>query len=89
MTDLENFYSISCPHCLGIVLVQKNELNCKIFRHAVYKNNMEPINPHASKEECEKLLEDDKILGCGKPFRIILSNQSNENNISVEICDYI
>jgi hypothetical protein len=87
MTDLENFYTLSCPHCNGVILVQKNELNCKIFRHAVYKHNMEQINPHSTKEECENLLGDDKIFGCGKPFRVILENGTN--NLIIEICDYI
>jgi hypothetical protein len=40
------------------------------------------INPHTSKEICEKLIENDEIFGCGKPFRL----NSGRNP---EICDYI
>ena len=29
------------------------------------------MNPHASKEECKKLLENDLIYGCACPLQII------------------
>lgn len=75
---------IICPHCNDPVIIQ--ELNCRIFRHAVLKSNGEQIDPHTSKENCEKLLQNDAIYGCGKPFQI----QSNEKGDLVAIeCDYI
>jgi len=70
---------ITCPHCKEPVFIE--QINCAIFRHAVYKTNMEPIPPHSSKEECDRLKEHNLIWGCGKPFRIV-------NNIAVS-CDYI
>jgi len=77
-------FVITCPHCSNLMLIV--ELNCKIFRHAALKSNGEQINPHASKEDCEKLIEDDAIYGCGKPFQI----QTNElNEFIAIICDYI
>lgn len=72
---------VSCPHCNESILIYKNEINCRIFRHAVYKNG-ENVNPHLPKEECDKLVLTDKVYGCCKPFRL------NEQNIP-EICEYI
>lgn len=75
------YYKFKCPHCSGNIVVNPNDLNCCIFRHAVRKDTLEPINPHASKEECDYLLSQKIIYGCAKPFRII--------NNKAEICDYI
>lgn len=85
ITDEGKILIFSCPHCLEEVIVFENEINCTIFRHAVYKENMQQINPHTPKEDCDKLVNEDKVFGCAKPFKII-----KENNIyDVEICDYI
>ena len=70
---------ITCPHCGEYAIIA--EINCAIFRHGVYKTNMQPINPHASKEECERLLANGEIYGCGKPFKY--------DGKTIEICDYI
>lgn len=80
-------YFITCPHCDGLIAVNKNEINCAIFRHAIYKSNLNPINPHASKEICENLLNTDQVYGCAKPFRVNLDVVNNKLNIY--ICDYI
>jgi hypothetical protein len=69
---------IVCPHCSNSVWIE--EVNCGIFRHAVYKNG-DPVNPHASEEECNMLLRNDLVYGCAKPFRL--------NGNEPEICDYI
>ena len=74
-----DYLVIECPHCHDSIIIYKNEINCRIFRHAVFKNG-EQINPHASKEECERLVG--SIYGCGKPFQL---NEKDEP----EICDYI
>jgi hypothetical protein len=75
-----------CPHCQGMIIVLPNELNCRIFRHGVYISNGEPIPPHASKEECDRLVSENMIHGCGKPFRVI--QQVDGSELAVE-CDYI
>lgn len=80
-----DFYFFSCPNCNGDIIVQKNELNCKIFRHGILKNNFKQVDPHLSFEKCKKLLENDEVIGCCKPFRIIRSN----NTFIATICDYI
>lgn len=76
---------LSCPHCHEPFTVAENEINCAIFRHASYKQNLDPIPPHSSKEECERLLIENLVYGCTKPFRLIRS----EKGYKTEICDYI
>jgi len=70
---------VTCPHCNEFVMIE--ELNCCIFRHAIYKTTFQQVNPHASKEECERLVQEESVYGCCKPFKIV-------NNEAVE-CDYI
>lgn len=74
---------IICPHCNNYIIIK--ELNCGIFRHGIYKNNGNQINPHASKEICDELVKNNLIYGCGKPFQIIEINDTFE----LKICDYI
>jgi hypothetical protein len=71
---------IECPHCLCLVWI--DQLNCRIFRHGMFKHNHEQIPPHTSKQDCDSFKEKDLIYGCGKPFKI------NEDG-TVVICDYI
>ncbi len=73
---------IKCLHCNEKIEILESELNCRIFRHGVFKDTMEQIDPHGSKEYCDNLLVNNLIYGCGRPFRINLNNE-------VEICDYI
>lgn len=63
-------------------------MNCKIFRHGVFKKNMKQIPPHASKLQCDKWAKDDKIYGCGKPFRIT-QDKTSVSGFKAEICGYI
>jgi len=74
---------IECPHCNEPILIE--QLNCKIFRHGVFKLTNQQINPHLSKDKCDELILNNLIYGCGKPFKII----TNDDNFKVEICDYI
>jgi len=83
-----NTYIVACPHCELMIMVNKNELNCKIFRHGIYKNTYTQINPHYSKEICDKLIKDNLIIGCGKPFKLII-NKKDINECKAIICDYI
>lgn len=79
---MDEFHFFTCPHCHGTIMVHHAELNCRIFRHGVYRNSNQPIPPHASKQECERLIAAKLIEGCGKPFRITDSMEAVE-------CDYI
>ena len=76
----------ACPHCHVELIVGKNDINCRIFRHAVYKSSMIPINPHASKVECDYLLENDLVFGCAKPFKL---EPKDDSSYTIEKCDYV
>ncbi len=82
---MEDYKVLECPHCKDQVFIQQKEINCGIFRHGVYKQNNQQMNPHAPKEECDKAKDEDLIWGCGKPFRVYVRN----NEYFIEICDYI
>ena len=84
ITLIEYFFVFKCPHCSEEIIVQKNELNCQIFRHATYKHNYEQVNPHLSKKECEKLISSDSVYGCCKPFEVV----QNDGKLYAIICDY-
>ena len=82
MAEEKEFY-INCPHCNDIIIIEK--LNCRIFRHGIYKDSNKQINPHASKNVCEQLIKNNEIYGCGKPFKIDIIN-----NVHIaSICEYI
>ena len=76
----------TCLHCQEPFVISHNEFNCRILRHGVYKHNLQPINPHATKEECDALLRDDSIYGCAGPLQIIASAQGSA--FEIRICDY-
>ena len=74
---------ITCPNCNEFIIVEK--LNCGIFRHGIVKENGKQMDPHLCKEQCDFLINNNLIYGCGKPFQII-----NENGVwKIQICDYI
>lgn len=79
------FIIVACPHCDEFVLIHKNEINCKIFRHGVYRNTLKQINPHLDKASCDILFEKEKIFGCGKPFCLEYTHKVWE----AKKCDYI
>ena len=80
--DLE----LNCPHCNGIIIVvNTSQINCSIFRHAVYKNTMQQIPPHESKINCDKLIETNSVYGCARPFKVI---KEKDKYITIT-CDYI
>ena len=80
----EDFFYFDCPNCNMEIIVHKNELNCRIFRHAIYKNNYEQVDPHLCKILCDKLIEECKVIGCCKPFEII----DYRRELIAVVCDY-
>lgn len=74
---------VICPHCSEPIIIEK--LNCGIFRHGMYKKSGKQIHPHLSKSKCIQLLQKKQIVGCGKPFRVV----SSENTHQAIVCDYI
>lgn len=92
LDEKNNLYIFNCPHCDMFIEVEKNSVNCSIFRHAYFFTRTngdivltEQLNPHAPKEVCEKLVKEGKIYGCGKPFRM----EKNGNSYEIKICEYI
>lgn len=78
----EDYLIINCPHCQDSVVIYKNQIKCRIFRHAIYKKTNKQVNPHMPQNKCEALVASNKVYGCCKPFRLNKENQP-------EICDYI
>jgi hypothetical protein len=66
----DHCYVFECPHCELPVQVAENEINCQIFVHGIMKNTGSQVNPHATKEHCDRLIEQDLVHGCCKPFKI-------------------
>ena len=82
----DDIYIFICPYCHEDIVVIKKELNCRIFRHGVLKSNYEQVNPHATLQECEYLITNNLIFGCGKPFQII---EKKNGELEAVICGYI
>ena len=78
---------VKCPHCNDDIFILIYEINCNVFRHGIYKDNLQQMDPHAKKSVCEKLKRDDLIFGCGKPFS--LDHDKKENKFFAVKCDYI
>lgn len=74
---------VTCPHCQCEVEILA--LNCRIFRHGVFKASGAQVNPHAPKIECDSLVAQGLIYGCGNPFQVIQEN----NDYKAIPCDYI
>lgn len=82
----DGIYTFLCPHCNLVVAVEKNEINCRIFRHGNYITQRdcsgraigygESINPHTPKHVCDELVSRDLIIGCGKPLQMYVSSES-------------
>jgi hypothetical protein len=84
--DITTDIVVNCPHCQTPVIIEK--LNCRIFRHGTYKNTNAQIPPHSSKEDCDDLVQNNSIYGCGKPFRVIEDTQSPSQWTAI-VCDYV
>lgn len=80
----EDLIIVKCPHCNGHIIIE--QVNCAIFRHGTMKTTNQQIDPHLSKEECDKLVETNSVNGCAKPFII---KQDATKQWMAELCDYI
>jgi len=74
---------VKCPNCEDITEI--TQINCGIFRHGVYKNSYQQLNPHLPEIECIRVYNLGLIYGCGKPFRIVQIN----GECIAEKCPYI
>ena len=69
---------VICPHCQ--IPVEILEINCAIFRHAIYKDTFKQIDPHLSKERCDYLINNkDKIME--KKYAVNLYLSKNKKTI--------
>ncbi len=82
--DEQNAVCFTCPWCEIMISVELNQINCKIFRCGIHKDSLKQIDPHLEKTECNKLVQDGKIYGCGKPFQYVDSDPPK-----VVKCDYL
>ena len=73
-----------CPHC--DIMIEVIEFNCCIFRCGIYKANGKQIDPHLSKNNCDKLVSNREIYGCGKPFKV---EKNKDGTMICVACDYI
>ena len=76
---------LKCPNCQEFISIDKNEINCHIFRHGVYKTTFKQIEPHSSKLDCDYLFNNKLIYGCSKPFMLVLE----KDTYIAKTCDYI
>jgi hypothetical protein len=74
---------LPCPNCNLLVYIQ--DINCAIFRHGIYKESGEQIDPHMCKDKCDELAKKEEIWGCGKPFKIVYEDSMP----TLVVCDYI
>jgi len=84
-----SYLIISCPHCQHSVQLFQRDFKCKIYRHGVYKDTYQQIPPHLHKEECDRLVQENLIYGCGKPFQLISKQENNVTYWSAIKCGYI
>jgi hypothetical protein len=54
------------------ITVHVSDVNCQVFRHAVYKDTGETVNPYASQQKLNMLLQTNQVYGCAKPFWMIV-----------------
>lgn len=76
---------VNCPHCSQMIIIHKKEIKCSIFRHGILKSNNKQIDPHAQKHICDEYVNKGLIWGCGRPFKLVSSN----NKFITERCGYI
>ncbi|MAV56626.1 MAG: hypothetical protein CMI79_03745 [Candidatus Pelagibacter sp.] len=83
--DMEDLV-LECPHCNNIIIVNRKDINCAIFRHAILKETGKQIDPHSNKEVCDELVKTNKVFGCAKPFKLV---KVDSLNYIAEKCHYI
>jgi hypothetical protein len=81
---IEGLFVFKCPHCLCYTQIEPIYLSCLIFRHAYYKNSNMQIGAHTNQEDCERLVQDNLVSGCAKPFKFFRGNPNY-----VDICGYV
>lgn len=81
----KEYFIKDCPNCNEPILLYRSEINCQIYRHGVFKSDLQQMNPHTPKKECDRFVQENLIYGCGKPFRVHFEN----DDIVLGKCDYL
>jgi len=68
VTSDGDVFRFLCPHCDGQVEVEKQQVRCRIFRHATLKLSGRQLDPHAPRGQCEAMHAAGLVHGCAKPF---------------------
>ena len=91
MDEIPTDHIFTCLHCHEPFVISHKDFNCRILRHGVYKHNLQPINPHATKDECDALVRDGAIYGCAGPLQIQTATTATAATAVYEIviCEYI
>lgn len=85
VTQCNDGYMFQCPHCKMHIHIAWNDVRCRIFRCGVYSDTLIPIPPHSTKEYGDRLLKQNRVYGCTRPFQMIETN----GTWHVSACDYI
>mmetsp|Transcript_49235 Transcript_49235/g.130390 ORF Transcript_49235/g.130390 Transcript_49235/m.130390 type:complete len:216 (-) Transcript_49235:273-920(-) len=63
-------YVVQCPHCQQPHLIPLKQLNCCEFACGADARTGQPLRPHITKGEVEKLLSQQRVVGgCGGRFK--------------------
>jgi hypothetical protein len=60
----------TCPKCRRALSVHENDTNCRQFVCVGSKQHGTFANPHATQEECARLIESGEWIGCGCAFTL-------------------
>jgi|688.fasta_scaffold242740_2 hypothetical protein len=66
---VDGVYYFACPHCGATIAVV--DIACGIFRCGLLKEGKgeTPVPPHADKATCDRLVQQNKVWGCARPFK--------------------
>lgn len=99
--------AVQCPHCVADgkpewetwIEVDRQDFKCRIFRHGcmrkpyVERGIVVQIPPHASKATCDELAATGKIIGCGKPYKLVVVQEEvdgkTQSVVRAEVCGYV
>jgi hypothetical protein len=98
--------AVQCPHCVADgkeewetwIEVDRKDFNCKIFRHGIMRfpyekgGLMVSIPPHASKQLCDELAAKNMIIGCGRPYRLVVEQARDacaQATVKAVACGYV
>ena len=63
--------TVRCPHCRGLVHIKGERAHETIQYHGIVKDTNEPLREGVTKDQLQFLMEENRIIGCGKPFILV------------------